>query len=692
MSSSTRAQAPQSSVQAAKREEGASGDDIGVPRPISMPDGYWQYYGMARPGPLFRSGAGPVQAADPGAAFAAATASGGVEVPYRAEMEHSFGQRFDGVQAHLGRGEELRSIGAQAAAQGDRVAFASTQPSKEVVAHELAHVAQQRQAGTQAVSAKSELSDPSDAAEREADAVAPRAAAGERVTVSAAPSGGLHRLVLDESWNTHLAEKAQVERDFQDLERILPRIDQNKLIPKQKGSLKTITTFIKGKSSGQVAWDTNLPGVVAEHLSTVMGIYGGQGGDTAWQEKQDKAERARAKARESLDELIAEAGGLLQRLPDNEPRDPLLQAQGVDDGTSLTQINKAISNLRVFIDELKEKIETRRREQELTDKRGELNQRLGESQSLSQDAGPHAKAEDLQKLTEAQVQSSSQGATLEDLERAIDGLEQAKPGLEVARTARTKELRDGLRELVRTAVAVKRKVESRGQTVPQAQWAAIEAAIRTGQNGQATVDELLAAQGSVDNVLPRMRLRAAVDSLTTKYGGRNVFRREVDDEKNDFGVEESWETIRNTYYADPRNSNHPDQQSRAQQIARMNEPDMLLLYGPDSDDPVTLISRLAQNGAIAGGAIYKVHRTSHDHGPDYSVKARITNMTMHVLHAHINGTTHQPYTGGPNPVHVKKTTDTDRENAASHRILANDYPLFFPDPNAIRVAYQNSGI
>src|SRR5262245_55098586 len=64
-------------------------------------------------------------------------------LPYRQEMEASFGESFGDVQASTG----LREPGVQASAQGNQVAFASTEPSKFLVAHELTHIVQQRRGG-----------------------------------------------------------------------------------------------------------------------------------------------------------------------------------------------------------------------------------------------------------------------------------------------------------------------------------------------------------------------------------------------------------------------------------------------------------------------------------------------------------------------------------------------------------------
>ncbi len=67
------------------------------------------------------------------------------EVPHRKEMEQSFGGAdFSGVKAYTD-GPALKAnndLGAHAYAAGDQVAFASSNPSKETVAHELTHVLQ----------------------------------------------------------------------------------------------------------------------------------------------------------------------------------------------------------------------------------------------------------------------------------------------------------------------------------------------------------------------------------------------------------------------------------------------------------------------------------------------------------------------------------------------------------------------
>jgi hypothetical protein len=129
---------------------------------------------------------------DAGSAFSHAVSGPAQPVPYRAEMEHAFGTDFGHVKAHLGDASAQEGLGdlqARGAAQGDSIAFKSASPSKELVAHELTHVVQ----GNHGVHASSEVSQPSDATEVEADAVASRVAAGGLAGPIGARSAAIHR-------------------------------------------------------------------------------------------------------------------------------------------------------------------------------------------------------------------------------------------------------------------------------------------------------------------------------------------------------------------------------------------------------------------------------------------------------------------------------------------------------------------
>jgi hypothetical protein len=71
------------------------------------------------------------------------------EVPYCDEMEARFGESFSDVRASRGgdAGAALADVGAAGVTRDSAIAFRDAEPSREVVAHELAHVVQARGAG-----------------------------------------------------------------------------------------------------------------------------------------------------------------------------------------------------------------------------------------------------------------------------------------------------------------------------------------------------------------------------------------------------------------------------------------------------------------------------------------------------------------------------------------------------------------
>lgn len=98
------------------------------------------------------------------------------QLPFASQIQQSFGRHNLGqVRAHLGSeaGESARAMGARAFATGEHVIFASN-PDLRTVAHEAAHVVQQR-AGAQPAGGVGRVDDPY---ERHADAVAERVVSG----------------------------------------------------------------------------------------------------------------------------------------------------------------------------------------------------------------------------------------------------------------------------------------------------------------------------------------------------------------------------------------------------------------------------------------------------------------------------------------------------------------------------------
>ena len=95
---------------------------------------------------------------------------GGSRLPHQQSIQESFGRHdVSSVKAHVGgkAGEAAKSIGAQAYASGNSVAFQSS-PDLHTAAHAAAHVVQQRSG----VQLKGGVGEAGDRYEKNADAVA----------------------------------------------------------------------------------------------------------------------------------------------------------------------------------------------------------------------------------------------------------------------------------------------------------------------------------------------------------------------------------------------------------------------------------------------------------------------------------------------------------------------------------------
>jgi hypothetical protein len=137
----------------------------------------------------------------PGDAYTEAVSGATSALPYRERMEQAFGQSFADVAAHVGTAQAQRGLAhldAVAASFGGSVAFAEPSPGPRVVAHELAHVVQQR-AGGSAVQAKpAGVSAPADRAEVAADRAADAVMRGDPVPdVGTADDAYLHRTTVN---------------------------------------------------------------------------------------------------------------------------------------------------------------------------------------------------------------------------------------------------------------------------------------------------------------------------------------------------------------------------------------------------------------------------------------------------------------------------------------------------------------
>src|SRR5882724_5367306 len=117
----------------------------------------------------------------------------------RAWMEPRLGHDFSSVRVHTDAraAESAHLVNALAYTVGHKVVFGAgryephTERGSRLLAHELTHVVQQSRGGASAQQAKA-ISEPSDAAEIEADAMADRVMSGEVARVTQAPSATLH--------------------------------------------------------------------------------------------------------------------------------------------------------------------------------------------------------------------------------------------------------------------------------------------------------------------------------------------------------------------------------------------------------------------------------------------------------------------------------------------------------------------
>ncbi|MEZ4364373.1 MAG: DUF4157 domain-containing protein [Kofleriaceae bacterium] len=123
-------------------------------------------------------GAAPSDPAQVTALAEGGLGGGGGALPHRESLESGFGVDLGGVRAHTdgAAAQACTAMGAEAFAYGDNVAFASASPSRELVAHEVAHVIQQRSGA----GPSSGVGQAGDSFEVEADHAAATVASGGR--------------------------------------------------------------------------------------------------------------------------------------------------------------------------------------------------------------------------------------------------------------------------------------------------------------------------------------------------------------------------------------------------------------------------------------------------------------------------------------------------------------------------------
>jgi hypothetical protein len=119
-----------------------------------------------------------------------------LDVPTRASIEPLFGQDFSRVQVHTGprASETAAALNARAYTIGEHVVFGAgrfaphADDGRRLLAHELAHVVQNRRYGAGAVHFAKAISHSADASEREAAYASERVLRGNAVRIAAHPS------------------------------------------------------------------------------------------------------------------------------------------------------------------------------------------------------------------------------------------------------------------------------------------------------------------------------------------------------------------------------------------------------------------------------------------------------------------------------------------------------------------------
>jgi len=186
-----------------------------------------------------------------------------IELPYRSEMEDAFGEDLSSITATAGpqSAESNAVIGAEAFALVDRIVFGKETPDKGTVAHEVAHVVQQRRAGDQATMQPKASSSPSDKAELEAEAAASAVVSGQQVEVSQAPSASVAMLSSKTGVGVGAVGASAVETAVGD---------------EGWGDMEGAGTF-EADIGNCEAWGTSLSGVFGGAVDTIIPDDGDEG-------------------------------------------------------------------------------------------------------------------------------------------------------------------------------------------------------------------------------------------------------------------------------------------------------------------------------------------------------------------------------------------------------------------------------
>jgi Domain of unknown function (DUF4157) len=198
-------------------------------------------------------------------AFRLAVSGPTVPLPHRAAMEAAFGTTFEDVRAHAGGPDAragLAALGARAATRGHAVVFGDAAPSPSLVAHELAHVVQQRRGVAGVARRPTAPAPPGSAAERAADAAGEAAASGRPVPdVGSAAANEIQRAPITTSggeWEaTKYAAASEPGRAGADID--LKFTPKAPVLADTIGLLQSVTSLMSTVAGGAV----NAPGYPA---------------------------------------------------------------------------------------------------------------------------------------------------------------------------------------------------------------------------------------------------------------------------------------------------------------------------------------------------------------------------------------------------------------------------------------------
>lgn len=236
-----------------------------------------------------------------------------LEPVLRREMEARLGHDFSAVRLHEDA-DATRALGAHAYTVGTDIVFASGKYDRRRLAHELAHVVQQAHGpveGTE-VAPGVAVSDPADRHEREADAAASRALAGESASmkgVTATPSSQANVQRQESGAKTEDDPQVLIDRMNREFEERM-RAYASKSLPRSHPTI--------GPPSGRPSLESNpAEDWLAVGEATRKSVLGGLGGEIARRRGLPVAQqRAAAEMLGNLEGMAgAHAGALNTSIP-----------------------------------------------------------------------------------------------------------------------------------------------------------------------------------------------------------------------------------------------------------------------------------------------------------------------------------------------------------------------------------------